>query len=338
MSEYLRQDKEMDKPMQTKLDELQSRLEDFIKQDQDKSAEQGQIIGLGKLSQETDPLHWQGAISLKNRLDKNDLTIGEVIKQHQKLGLFFVDSKFGSAKRCGDGRQIEEYNPESIEWYERSRGVQVFGGTAGDAIGVRLSKGFEPGASFAKDVEITARTFVSDFAPGDHIDDHAEGEKTGCGAIDGEARKNAIYLNPEQFQTLQTVLEFLSNKSGLVIPHDFFNRLSTNAESIQQNSRSYFADKHLAQSNIKELNSNGIEPLTGKHHETSLTLNFVDDTTFDRDRYSSDTEGKIQNFNIDVWAILKEHGENACFVLADQVATALDLTDGTIEVFARVPR
>ncbi len=337
MSEILRQDMEMNLPINIKLDELQGRLQDFINQDKEKSVEQGKIVPLGVLRQDTEPTHWTGTISLASRIDSGELTQSEVESQHQKLNYFFVDTKNGSPKRCGDGRPIEGYSPTDIDWYGKSRGAQLFGGTGGDAIGLRLAKGFTDGATFGEDVAITSNIFSGDFAPGGHIDNHAEGQKTGCGAIDGQVRKNDIINDADKFQTLEAVLTFLYEKAGMELSSDFFDKLKQNAESLHKNSTSYFSDKHNAQSKITEISPEGIEKLIGKHNETSLTLNFVEGTTFDRDRYSSDSDGKIQNFNIDVWAILKEHGANTGFVLADQIATALDLTDGSIEVFARVP-
>ncbi len=337
MSEILRQDMEMNLPINAKLDELQSKLQDFIKQDKEKSAEQGNVVPLGVLRQDTEQSHWTGAISLASRINSGELTQSEVESQYQKLNYFFVDTKNGSPKRCGDGRPIEGYSPTDIDWYGKGRGAQLFGGTGGDAIGLRLAKGFTDGATFGEDVAITSNIFSSDFAPGDHIDDHAEGQKTGCGAIDGQARKNDILNDPDKSQTLEAVLTFLYEKAGMELPSNFFGKLKQNAESLYKNSTSYFSDKHNAQSKITEISPNGIEKLIGKHNETSLTLNFVEGTTFDRDRYSSDSDGKIQNFNIDVWAIIKDHKRDTGFVLADQIATALDLTDGSIEVFARIP-
>lgn len=337
MSEFLRQDMEMNLSVDRKPDEIQTKLQDFVKQDQEKSLEQGKIVPLGILRQNTEPAHWTGAITLDGRIERGELTQAEVDTQHQKLNHFFVDANFGSPKRCGDGRPIEGYSPTSIDWYNKSRGAQIFGGTGGDAIGLRLAKGFTDGSSFSSDVAITSSVFSTDFAPGDHIDDHAEGQKTGCGAIDGQARKNDIFSDSEKFQTIETVLTFLYEKAGMSLSKEFFYKLKQNAESLHENSQSYFSDMHTAQTEISKISPNGIEKLIGKHNETSLTLNFVEGTTFDRDRYGYDTDGKIQNFNIDVWSILKEHKKDAGSVLADQIATALDLTDGSIELFVRIP-
>lgn len=339
MSDYLRMEQDMKELKLTEQNESQRILQQIIKQEQEMSTKEGLIIELGILRGETLSEHWNsGGISLSNRLKSNELKQSEVNVQHSKLERFFVEAKVGAPKRCGDGREIESYDPLSSKWHERGLGVQIFGGTGGDATGIRLAKGFEPNTSFVHDVEQTAKEYQSDFAPGDHTDNHAEADKTGCGAIDGQIRKNNIYNDSDKLDTLKNVLNFLYDTAGLSIPVDFYDRIKQNSASIKEHAEEYFADKHLALEAIIEQSPSGIEPLIGKHNETSLTLNFVDGTTFDRDRYSADSGARIQNFNVDVWAIIKEHKEEAAFVLADQVATALDLTDGTLEVFARLPQ
>lgn len=339
MSEHLRMELKMQELKQTEQSEAQRLLQQIINQEQEMSAKEAVIVGLGVLRGETPSEHWNsGGISLSNRLINHELIQPEVDNQHEKLGRFFVKARIGAPKRCGDGREIAGYDNQSVEWHDRGLGVQIFGGTAGDATGIRLSKGFEPNTTFAQDVKQTANKHQSAFAPGDHTDDHAEGEKTGCGAIDGQISKNKIYNNIDEFQTIQSVLNYLYNKAGLAISSGFYDRLKHNSFNISEHAEEYFADKHLALQTITELSSNGIEPLSGKHNETSLTLNFVEGTTFDRDRYSADSNGLIQNFNIDFWAIIKEHKENTAFVLVDQIATAMNLTDGTLEVFARLPQ
>lgn len=338
MSEYLSADRlemQLQQP-HIELTEAQRMLLSVKQEQQEMSAEQGHLISLGALRGDTPPEHWNGTISLASRLESGELNRGQVDAAHAKLPRFFTKAKIGAPKRCGDGRTIEGFDPLDSEWQARGLGVQIFGGTGGDATGIRLAKGYADGATFAGDVETTAKDHKSDFAPGDHTDSNAEGEKTGCGAIDGQIRKNEIYINPEQSQTLQTILTFVYDKAELPLPLDLFRKLKQNAQSVNDRATEYFADKHLALGAIEEQSPEGIEPLTGKHKETSLTLNFVEGTTFDRDNYNTETGGETQNFNVDVWAIIKEHGEDAAYVLADMIATALDLTDGTIEVFARV--
>lgn len=336
MSEILKMDMDykMDKATQTEQERL---LPEVIKQEKEISAEQGKLVSLGILMGDTAPEHWTGAISLSRRLDSEELTRDEVNQQHSQLSEYFVEAKMGAPKRCGDGRTVDGFTPLSINWHLRGLGVQIFGGSCGDATGIRLSKGYTADVTFVDDVESITMNHESDFALGDHTDDHAEGEKTGCGAIDGQLRKNEIYLDLERGKTLQTIMEFLYDKAGLPLPAGLFEQLKQNAQTINDYADEYFADKHLVLDTIKDQSPNGVEPLVGEHNETSLTLNFVEGTTFNRDLYNAGSDGKIQNFNVDVWSILKEHGDNAGFVLADAVATALDLTDGSIEVFARVP-
>lgn len=234
MSEFLSADRltmQQESP-QAELSEAQLLLLEMIKQEQKMSAEQGQLVSLGELRGDTPPEHWTGGISLAERIEGGELMREEVDARHEQLPNYFREVTIGAPKRCGDGRTIAGFDPLSPQWYSRGLGVQILGGTGGDATGIRLSKGFEADATFAGDVSTTAKNHRSDFAPGDHTDENAGGEKTGCGAIDGQQRKNEIHVSPERSKTLQTILTFVYDKAGLPLPLALFRQLKQNAQSI----------------------------------------------------------------------------------------------------------
>lgn len=310
---------------------------DEIRVQREKSVSEGRLVALGDLRGRTPAEHWTGSISLAKRLESADLSIKEVEDSFKTLPEFFVDSISGRPKRCGDGRTTKGYKPRIPYSQTPGLGVQNFGGTGGDATAKRLKEGYRPGATFGADIKKVIQTHTSDFAPGGHSDDHAHGDSTGCGAIDGQKRKNDILTDDKKSETIRSVLGFIYNSANLDFNNQLFDLATSNAKELSQYSDSYFKDKYTSLDLIEESSLEGVEVLSGTHNEVSLTLNLVENTTFDRDSYNQMSDNKIQNFNIDVWAILKEYGDNAIFVLIDDLATALDLTDGTLKVFARVP-
>jgi len=298
---------------------------------------QAELIHIGTLRGETPPEHWTGNISLKSRLETGHLSIGEVRQATSHLNESFVPVKKGASKRCVDGRTAQGYDDSNPKSYGAGLGPQVQGATYGDAIGVRLAKGYEEGATLKNDVKEYAESEKSDFAPGAHVDNHAGDGFGGCGAVVGQERKIDIYTS-ERKETLKKIMTESYKAGGLSIPQDKFDKLFQSGAELETHKTDYFADKMDPIKMFKNDNPRSIETQMNGHNEVSLSLNFVKDTTFHRDHYNSLTRDKIQNFNLDVWAIIEEHGEDAFYVIADAVATVLDLTDGSIQLFARVPR
>ncbi len=305
------------------------------------SNDQAELVFLGELRGDTNPDHWTGAISLTKRLDSGEITSEEVEEAKSRINDCYGPATFGAPKRCGDGSTIEGYDDNDPEWYGRPLGVQQFGGTNSDAIARRLKIGYQPGATRLNDVEDAIENHYSEFSAGDHSDVHAQGDGTGCGQIDGEQRRFAIFGDNEKGKTLITIERDLYQKAGLVFPEEKTGQLLASGKSIHDNANDYFVDGNASILNlIKSKNSNqfAVERLTRPHPEVFLVLNFVEDTTFNRDHFNAPTNAKIGAFGIDVWSIIKEHGEDAFYVLADTVATGMDLTDGTLQVVARVPK
>ncbi len=313
-------------------------LLDITKQElQEKSMMEATFLYAGELRGETDKQHWTGAISLEKRLQSGELTEEDVKAATERLPQSFVNVSEGAPKRCVDGRTIEGYQDTAASWYGRALGPQVQGGTAGDVIADRFKKGYETGATFVDDVKAYLSHNQSKYAPGDHVDDHAEGSKTGCGAVDGQERKLGVYIS-DRAKSLEAVLSAMYGAVDQTIPKEKIDALKQQAAILSKHAESYFNKKELVIDDLKGQNSHSVEKLVGSHNEVSLTLNFVEGTTFHRDHYNSFTQGKIQNFNLDVWAILEEHGEDAFYVLADAVSTVLDLTDGSLRLFVRLPK
>ena len=289
---------------------------------------------LGQMNEGTPSDDWTGGISLESRISSGELSEGEISSNLKNLPKYFVQIGSNSPKRCGDGRSrvLDQESDDKTDNLVDGLGAQSFGGSVSDAIALRLKHGFVPGSTLLGDLEAVSRNHKSKFALGGHTDDHAHGDATGCGAIDGQVRKNEILCDESKNKTIKEVLENVYSKTGLEFNQQLFENATRNAKTILNNSKSYFANKQKALETITDNTPNGVEVLSGSHGEISLTINLRNGTTFDKNGYNKLTNGKIQNFNIDAWMILEEYGEDAMYVLIDNVATALDLTDGSIIV------
>ena len=292
------------------------------------------MIDMGQLMGDSDSSLWHGTISLKNRLQSGELAESEIEASLAGLDQYFVPAAPGAAKRCIDGSTIRGYDDTDPAWSQRKLGPQIQGGSVDEAIAVRLAHGPADGISLLDDLAALPGHRHSAYLEGDHTDDHADRTKTGCGAIDGQLRKLAKYNDPSSPAILATVTA-LMELAGRKMPESGYGDLQRAAAGLLTYP-GYFAAPDDVLTALRSLNPDGVETLVRPHAEVSLTLNFVTGTTFHRDHYNARTGSKIQNFNLDVWNILDEHQDTAYILLADAVATAMDLTDGSLRLFARV--
>jgi hypothetical protein len=254
---------------------------------------------------------------------------------------FFVAAKPGATKRCIDGSTIDGYDAKDPKWQKRALGPQIQGGSVEESVAIRLSRicadPDKPVTSLVEDLKRISKDRASKYKEGDHTDVHADETKTGCGAIDGQLRKLDLYDDMDALVTIRSTVNSILGLVNVHVPISSFDKLIVAANRLAARPE-YFSKPNDILQTLKDLNPDALEMMTRPHAEVSLTLNFVPDTTFDRDRYNSKSNSKIQNFNLDIWNILQEHGDDAFIVIADSVATAMDLTDGTLRLFARVNR
>lgn len=303
------------------------------------SEAQGRIVDLGTLSGGQNEHLWnQAGISLKRRVESGEVTDVEVEEGAARLPQSFVPVAKGAAKRCIDGSSSEGYDDNDPAQYGKGLGPQIQGGTAGEAVAMRMLKGFEDDedATMLGDIETQATEHESEFAAGDHTDDHANEEKSGCGQVDGQPRKMPMYNDEEKAPILQNTADTIMSLDKKSPKEGVFGRLQASAREAEARP-GYLAKPQEVLAKLKELNRNALEKLIRPHAEVTMTLNFVRGTTFHRDHYNAVTNSKIQNFNLDVWDIIDEYGQDGYALIVDAVATAMDLTDGSLRLFARLP-
>jgi hypothetical protein len=315
----------------------QELLDSVKQQAYERSANEGKIVELGTLSGGKHEHLWTGTISLARRLQSRELLEDEVQQRVSKIGNFYVPTTPGAAKRCIDGSSLQGYDDANPRLYGRGLGPQLQGGSFGEAVALRMWNGIPNTATvnFLADLQyVTERP--SKYRPGDHTDDRADGTKTGCGQYDGQPRKLPRYNEPESAQVMADTADTILSLVNISSQKAAFSRLQKTAAELQR--MDYFVGAKEALARLRELNPNGVETLVRPHNEVSLTLNFVADTTFHRDHYNAGTNSRIQNFGLDAWVPLAEHGEAGYALVVDAVATAMDLTDGSLRLYARLPR
>lgn len=315
----------------------QQSLEYFKTELKEIAVSRAELVYLGTLKGESPAEHWTGAISPTKRLANGEVTQEELDHAVEMLLPCFVPVTKGAPKRCVDGRGIAGYDDKDPAWFGRALGPQTQGGVIGDAIGKRLSKGYEPGATILGDVQDYVKNGNSDYAAGAHVDNHGDDADSGCGQFAGLERKNDIHIE-ERAETATERLEYLYDKANLPFPEHHVEVLDSNAESIKDNELQYFADKSEVIAWLRRQNPEAVAELLDGHFEATATLNFDRGQTFHTDHYNALTNNNVHNFNLDVWNIMDEHSEEAFFVLADVMATLMDLTAGDLGVYAIIPK
>jgi hypothetical protein len=316
-----------------------ARILEVIKQEMhEMSKQEAKIVDLGTLSGGEHEHLWRGNISLKRRLDSGEITEQEVEARTSRLNEFFVQVSKGAPKRCVDGSTIQGYDDHDPEWFGRPLGPQEQGGTVDEAIALRLVRGIEPDATLDKDIDELVDNSKSDFAPGGHTDNEVSGQdRTGCGAVDGQSRKLRLYNDQEASAFIEEKANVLWRLAGAESKAGAFQRLQKPAEQLLE-LKDYFPTGWGILNKMHSINPKGVEKLIRPHPEVSLTINLLKGTTFHRDHYNAETNGEIGNFNLDAWNFFEEFSEEEAYALmADAVATLMDLTDGSLRLFARLP-
>lgn len=303
------------------------------------SAEQGVMQEVGPLHGNKNTELWTGSISYDARVGEGkeiDPAVAEA--QIARLNEFFVPVTKGAAKRCVDGRTVEGYNDADPDLYGAPLGPQVQGGSVDEAVAYRAVKGYEKGATLTSDVETYVEDHESVFVPGDHDSDTAAPDCTGCGAVDGQPRKVARYDDPAVAEVIASTAETILSLDGKQVPEKAFDKLQHNMHVMAEHKEAYYDNLPGTLAIIREkFGTKTIERLPSKHGEITFVLNYVRGTTFHRDHYNAETNGQIQSFSLDVWNIIDEHGpEEAHAIIADAAATVMDLTDGSVRLYARL--
>jgi hypothetical protein len=310
-------------------------LEITKNKEREMSAQQATIDVLGTLSSNENADLWQGQISLDSRIDSGEVKAEELSSIPDLVNRFYVSASRGAALRCVDGSSLQGYDKNSAG---KPLGPQIPGGIAGEAQAMRLWLGPDPEATLLTDIDKIFEDQSHDYLPGDHTDDVVGEGATGCGAIDQYTTKIALLADPAKQKSIETIANSIMASGGKIIPTGAFERLAKNAEALNQASGYLPAPKDTLDK-IRSLNPTGVEILVRPHPEATLTINWVANTTHDRDAYNAETDSRIGNFSLDAWAVFKELGDEIGYAaIVDAVTTVISITDGSQLLLVRRPK
>ena len=313
---------------------------------------------------------WTGSISIKSRVEgmASGLTLAEVVDviEPRNLDRYYIASSHQAGVRCIDGRCVDHYGERPDTATERLLGAQTAGGTVVSALCDRIS-GFDDveesdGYNLVKDVHQFRQRFIdAGFVPGGHIDDHSPENMTGCGAIDKVPEILSKITNPNNQKQVRHLAKMIlgENYDSGVIDAILGRLLSLQGAAddyFQKDESGDYGYRNDAIKSIKDSNPDYVPELTGVHKEIGLAINFVRDTTFHTDQFSTDNEGKLQLFGYDFWytvelaeklypvdsedEITNKQNESLRqrFIATKTVfsiGTCMTLTDGTLELIVR---
>ncbi|MEO7905003.1 MAG: hypothetical protein ABIR91_04380 [Candidatus Saccharimonadales bacterium] len=262
----------------------------------------------------------EGGVSVKTQIERGILTseapkhIYEVLMNDPNVFKKVEASDDG----CGDGRPWNKViqmttvgGQKKIQLYKTSLlRAKVFGGglvtassmwrtingTPGDGVAVAHDRG--------RVAEELARRGVSH---GAHSDDHAEGQNSGCGAIDNYQviTANAVKYRSEITATLQVLYGDAYEENRVAVDEAF-----AVYESVSENAQ-YFSDASGKQSMEQILQSGAVvKELAGGHMEETIVLSDVYGTTLDQPYFTQTVKNAcieeqkpqtIQAFSVDIW-------------------------------------
>lgn len=273
----------------------------------------------------TEKIWAPGGVSLIKRVDKDPSfksRVNEVLDPNN-LKNYVVLADMKAPTRCIDGRRIKGW-AKSKALQMRGLGPKIAGATPHAALTHRIVDtdniitAVRGGLIFDQDIEAVIEEYKkAGIGFGGHIDDHAEGWNTGCGAVDNINKiLEKVQLPEPQQQIRGLVRTILGDAYDTSIVNEVFGRMLL-LDAIKpkympkenDDPKGEFLYKRTVIETIKRASEEQHEPveqLEGRHHEVALIINNVDGTTLDTDRLSYDTDDEIQVFGWDVWEIFNE--------------------------------
>lgn len=317
----------------------------------------------------------EGGISVKNQLEQGIITPEAPKRIHEIL--IHDPNVFKQVEAtddgCGDGRPwskivqmvASENGEKKIHFFKTSQlRAKVFGGGLVAASSMwRVLQGVpESGETIKADRQFVASEFAKrEFSHGAHSDDHAEGDKCGCGAIDNYPliTANALKYRAQVMSTLEVLYaeDFDENKAAIESAFGVYEALAGSAD--------YFNDANGKDAMQQLLEAGAVvKELSGNHVEETIVINDVPGTTLDQRYFTEQVKNAcieeikpqvIQAFSVDVWrgkeiakevvSIASEHdsaidtAEAYKLAYADflirTLAVSATLTGGDLPVYAR---
>lgn len=238
---------------------------------------------------------------------------------------------------CGDGREVSLVSQSGKTLKTSLHRSKVFGGgvmmTVASRIGLGAGVRDDLISLFDEAIEQLDKHKV-DY--GAHTDTHANGDQSGCGAID-----NAPTI-------LSNIKKFHENISQTLIDLNLGFR-PADIESVLKHFESFVSKVdnggYKSKTVVEAIADRGkvIKRLNGLHKELFVLLNMIPGTTADQSLIRAVTGGKAQLFDVDVWRLqtindkLYEREPDRHIALLAQLVytlgTAATLTKGDLPVY-----
>lgn len=196
---------------------------------------------------------------------------------------------------CGDGRAVKAVSRDDEILERNSNRAKIFGGGLAMGVAARIGSGLTDDTPLQKlFASVSEELDQKHLNYGAHTDDHAAGEKCGCGAIDlcPQAIANvAVFAQP-----IRVAIEALG------IDSTNFNHVIANfvsyGNAIADQSFSGAEVMHTIQSRHKI-----IKQLAGDHKEKRIIVNMVDGMTVNQSLIRQVSGGAVQVFATDAWRL-----------------------------------
>ena len=130
------------------------------------------------------------------------------------------------------------------------------------------------------------------FAVGDHTDEHASADKSGCGAND---RLRDIY---QKLVTENVAIRDVAAQLGVRVSDTEHATIVARAEQRHD----FSSGRDVLECMRRESSVNDIDMLRGEHREVVAVINFREHTTLDRDVVDEAFGESYEAFNVDAWS------------------------------------
>ncbi|MCA9330921.1 hypothetical protein KC957_02650 [Candidatus Saccharibacteria bacterium] len=312
-----------------------------IKEQFEAMSERTPIEWIGKLTDLIPAEQFHGSISPGSRLEAGDITQEQLTRAKEYVGRCYVPTTEGTGIRCVEDRNEVGYNDSDPASYQL--GPQIQGATVDIAIATRLARGIEGATDVLADIETAVEENDGTFISSTHTDEahQAEGEM-GCGAQKGQEIKLGYFQDPAHMQSIEGVTRVVFEKAARKVSDQALADLPGSAAGLASLS-GYFENLAGAGSRVSELNGGNQQSrktVEGVHNAAFVVLNLdgSNSETLNPGKLNVYTDGEIMSFGLDVWYILDTYPEEvATDLIADAIATLMNLTDGSLEVGLRLP-
>lgn len=313
-----------------------------IKEQFEAMSEQTPIEWIGKLTDLIPAEQFHGSVSVANRLEAGELTQADIDRAKEYVPSCFVPTTKGAGIRCVEDRNEVGYDDANPASYQL--GPEIQGGIIDIAVAKRLARGIDGATTVIDDIQTAIEEDSGEFTVSTHTDTAHQGEgEMGCGAQKGQEAKLGYYQDAAHMQSVASVSQTIFEKAARRASEQALATLPRHAANLAA-VPGYFTDLAQAGEYVSartDGNAESHKVVEGVHNAALVILNFdgVSKDTFNPGKLNTYTDDKVKSFGLDVWYILEAYPEDeATILIADAVATLMNLTDGTLEVGLRLPQ